>query len=470
MSSSNNITTANNPLGTSPVGKLMWKFSVPATISMLVGSLYNIVDQIFIGQGVGMLGNAATNIAFPISILSTALALLIGIGGASGFNLESGKGNDKKAVNIMGVSIGCLVICGTVLMIIALAFGSPLMKFFGASKNVLPYAVDYVTYTAYGMPFLTLTTGGNHLIRADRNPTISMICMMTGAILNTILDPIFIFVFGWGIKGAAIATSFSQFVSGILVIAYFAGIGKKRNVHLHFKQFIPKIKYIEVILSLGFASFINQIAMAIIQVVLNNTLKYYGGISHYGADIPLAAVGVISKLNMVFMSFAIGIAQGCQPIWGFNYGAEKYDRVIHTYKNALRATIVVGIIFFMCFQIFPKQLLSLFGHGNSAYYKFAVKYLRIFMFLTFVNGIQPMSSQFFTAIGKALLGAIMSLTRQVIFLLPLLVILPKIMGVEGVMFAGPVADFAAFSVAIIFALKQIANMKKLLEKKTKVEL
>ena len=446
-----------NPLGVAPVGGLISKFAIPAIISMLVSALYNIVDQIFIGQGVGMLGNAATNVAFPVTTIATSLALLLGIGSASNYNLEMGAGNEKKASSIAGTGLSSLVIMGTILAVVVLLLLRPLLSLFGATKDVMPYAVDYLGITAVGLPFYILSIGGNHLVRADRSPTYSMTCVLTGAIINTILDPLFIFGFGWGIKGAAWATVIGQVVSGILVVIYFT---KFRKMYLEIGMLKPSLECLKVIVSLGMASCINQIAMAIVQIVLNNILRYYGGLSVYGSDIPIACVGVISKVNQVFMAICIGISQGCQPIWGFNYGAKLYDRVRLTYRYSVTACTVIATVFFLCFQIFPHQIVSIFGTGSDLYFQFAERYLKIFMFMTFANGIQPMSAGFFTSIGKAKLGIIMSLTRQVLFLLPLIAIFSLIMGIDGVMYAGPIADGAAFVLAVLFARRELAAMKE----------
>ncbi|KMZ55203.1 MATE family efflux transporter [Dorea sp. D27] len=441
-----------NPLAAERVGRLIAKFAVPAIISMLVSSLYNIVDQIFIGQGVGMLGNAATNIAFPVSIICTATALLLGIGSASNYNLESGAGNPERAARIAGTGLSMLAVSGVFIAVIVLVFLDPLLHLFGVTPDVLPYALDYTGITAFGIPFLVLTTGGNHLIRADRSPTYSMTCMLTGAIINTILDPLFIFGFHWGIKGAAWATIIGQIISGIMVIVYFTKI---RHMELTVSMMRPKGTYLKAIMSLGMAACINQIAMAAVQIVMNNTLRHYGASSVYGTDIPLACVGVISKVNMVFMAICIGISQGCQPIWGFNYGAGNFGRVKETYKKAAVLSLAVGILFFTAFQIFPRQIVSIFGSGSEEYFHFAERYFRIFMLMTFINGLQPMSSGFFTSIGKAKLGIVVSLTRQVIFLLPLIVLFPLFMGIDGVMYAGPIADAAAAAVAIAYAYREL---------------
>ena len=455
-----------NPLAAERIGKLIAKFAIPAIISMLVSSLYNIVDQIFIGQGVGMLGNAATNIAFPISIICTATALLLGIGSASNYNLESGAGNSKKASQIVGTGLAVLIISGISIGIIVLVFLDPLLHLFGVTPDVLPLAQDYTGITAFGIPFLILTTGGNHLIRADRSPTYSMACMLTGAIINTILDPLFIFGFQWGIKGAAGATVIGQVISGFLVIIYFC---KFRNLELTRDMLRPKGELLKAIASLGLAACINQIAMAIVQITMNNTLRHYGASSIYGTDIPLACVGVISKVNMVFMAICIGISQGCQPIWGFNYGAGRFSRVRKTFMMAFKISLLVGIVFFLCFQFFPRQLVSVFGTGSQEYFRFAERYFRIFMLMTFINGIQPMSSGFFTSIGKARLGIMVSLTRQVIFLLPLILLFPLFMGIDGVMYAGPIADGAAAFVAIGFALRELRRMRQLESQKAPKE-
>ena len=452
-----NISQEQNPLGTAPVGGLIGKFAIPAIISMLVSALYNIVDQIFIGQGVGMLGNAATNVAFPVTTIATALALLLGIGGASNYNLEMGAGREKKASSIAGTAIATLVITGVMLAVVVLLFLRPLLRLFCATTDVMPYAVDYLGITAVGLPFYALSIGGNHIVRADRSPTYSMTCVLTGAIINTILDPLFIFWFGWGIKGAAWATVIGQVVSGILVVIYF---GKFRKMYLEMSMLKPSSECLKAIISLGMASCINQIAMAIVQIVLNNILRYYGGLSVYGSDIPIACVGVISKVNQVFMAICIGISQGCQPIWGFNYGAKKYDRVRLAYRYSVIACTAIATVFFLCFQLFPHQIVSIFGTGSDLYFQFAERYLKIFMFMTFANGIQPMSSGFFTSIGKAKLGIVMSLTRQVLFLMPLIVVFSLIMGIDGVMYAGPIADAAAFVLAILFARRELVAMKK----------
>ena len=457
-SPSNANTNAGNPLGIAPTGRLLAKFAIPAIISMLVNALYNIVDQIFIGQGVGMLGNAATNIAFPVTTISTAAALLLGIGGASNYNLEMGAGNEREASEIAGSALSTLVITGVSIAAIILIFLHPLLIFFGATDTVMPYATDYVSIIAIGLPFFTLSVGGNHLIRADRSPTYSMMCTLTGAIINTILDPTLIFGFHMGIAGAAWATVIGQVVSGIMVILY---LRKFKTVKLTKEKLRPHPHYIGRIVSLGMAPFFNQVSMMVVQIVMNNVLIRYGAKSSYGSDIPLACAGIITKINMIFFAINIGISQGLQPIISYNYGARKLDRVREAYLKAAISATIISTVSFICFQLFPRQIIGIFGSESEAYFRFAEKFFRIFLFCTFINGLQPITANFFTAIGKANRGIFLSLTRQVIFLLPLMIILPIFFGIEGVMFSAPIADGFAAVCAITFAVKELKSFQKL---------
>lgn len=450
-----NINNLNNPLATDNVGKLIFKFATPSIISFLVSALYNIVDQIFIGQGVGMLGNAATNIAFPLNTICTALALLLGIGGASNFNLRMGQKKEEEAAYIVGNSVISMVISGVTLSLLVIIFLNPLLHLFGATKDIMPYALTYTRITAFGIPFLIFSIGCSNLIRSDGSPTYAMLSTLSGAILNTILDPIFIFVFDLGMAGAAYATVIGQILSSIIVARY---LFKFKSVKLSRNNFKLRKKLVLAISALGAAACFNQLAMMVVQITMNNILTYYGALSHYGSEIPLASVGVISKVNIVYLAFTLGISQGCQPIVGFNYGAQNYDRVKKTYKTAAIAVTLISIVAFLCFQIFPRQIISIFGQGNENYFEFAQRYFRIFMFMTFVNGIQPLTSNFFTSIGKSQKGIILSLTRQIIFLLPLVIILPKFLGIDGVMYAGPIADSIAFITAGILIYKEIRCM------------
>jgi Na+-driven multidrug efflux pump len=445
-------TKKENPLGTEKTGVLLWRFAVPSIIAMLVSSLYNIVDQFFIGRSVGELGNAATNISFPLSISCVAIALLFGIGGASAFNLHMGKGEKEKAVYYMGNALVMLVGCGLILCVITQLFLAPMLRFFGSPDNVLEYAKTYTRIISLGFPFLILTTGGGHLIRADGRPKISMLCNLTGAVINTALDAIFVFLLGWGMAGAAAATVIGQVISACLAIWYLAHC---KSVKLERKHLILQKENVMRIAALGAAPCSNQLAMMVVQIVMNKSLKYYGARSVYGEAIPIACVGIITKVNQVFMSFIIGISQGLQPIVSFNYGARQYDRVKKGYFQAVRVAFLIALAAFCMFQFLPRQIISIFGNGSEEYYRFAINYFRIYLFFTFANGIQPITSNFFTAIGKPTKGVFLSLTRQTLFLLPLLVIFPLIMGIDGIMYAGPVADFMAAVVTVIMITKEL---------------
>lgn len=443
-----------NPLGEQPVNRLLSQFAIPSIISMLVGSLYNIVDQFFIGQRVGELGNAATNIAFPLSTSCLALALLIGIGGSSAFNLAMGSGDDKKAVHLLGNAVVLLAGSGLFLSIITFLFLKPLLLFFGSPKAVLPFAIEYTKVTAFGFPFLLLGTGGGHLIRADGRPRMTMVCNLIGAVINTVLDALFVFGLNLGMTGAALATVIGQMVSGIMaIICLMHG----KTVSIHKEHLFVKWENVTRIASLGMAPCSNQVAMMVVQIIMNQSLKHYGSHSIYGENIPIACAGIITKVNMIFMSFVIGLSQGLQPIASFNYGAGKKGRVKEAYIKAISIGAVLAVIAFFMFQFFPRQIISIFGDGSELYYQFAIRYFHVFLFFTFVNFMQPITSNFFTAIGKPKVGSFLALTRQILFLLPLILLFPLFLGIDGIMYAGPVADCLAAVVCFIMVYRELRN-------------
>jgi Na+-driven multidrug efflux pump len=421
---------------------------------MLVSSLYNIVDQFFIGQKVGALGNAATNIAFPLSISCVAIALLFGIGGASAFNIAMGGGSKKEAVHYMGNAVMMMVLCGLVLCGFTRMFLNPLLRFFGSPENVLGYAMTYTRITSIGFPFLILTSGGGHLIRADGRPKISMICNLTGALINIALDALFVFVLDLGMAGAAYATIIGQLMSGCMTIFF---LSRCQTVQLGIRHLRLRFKTVRRIATLGMAPCSNQLAMMAVQIIMNKSLKYYGARSVYGEEIPIACAGIISKVNMVFMSFIIGLSQGLQPIASYNYGAGKYGRVKEAYAKAIGCGAAIAVAAWLMFQIFPRQIISIFGNGSERYYEFAIRYFHVFLFFTCINFMQPISSNFFTAIGKPGRGSFLALTRQIIFLLPLLLLFPFFLGIDGVMYAGPIADFMAALVAMIMVGKELGR-------------
>ena len=449
---------SENPLGSEPVSSLLRRFAIPSVIAMLVSALYNMVDQLFIGHSIGVLGNAATNVAFPLSMVCTSIGLLCGIGGAANFNLCMGRREPEHAKSYVGSAISMLAILGVILCVAVQLFLHPMMLLFGATPDVIDYACTYTRITSIGFPFLIITIGGSNLIRADGSPKFSMLCNLVGAIVNTILDPLFIFVFHMGMAGAALATITGQILSFALVVFYLRGF---KTLPLSLSDLKPNMACWARIAALGATPAFNQVAMMVVQIVMNNTLTYYGSNSVYGSDIPLACAGIISKVNMLFFSFVIGISQGLQPIVSFNFGAQKYDRVKDAYKKAVFAATAISIVAFLCFQFFPRQIIGIFGSGSKEYLHFAERYFRIFLFFTFLNGIQPVSSNFFTSIGAPKKGIFLSLTRQIIFLLPLLLIFPYFFGIDGVMYTAPIADLAAASVSIVMVVREFKIMAKL---------
>lgn len=451
-----------NPLGTEPIGKLLRKFAVPSIISMVVMSLYNIVDQIFIGQTVGELGNAATNVAFPLTTLCIATALTFGIGGASGFNLNLGAGDEKKAPYFIGNGATMMLVIGLILTLVTSVAIKPLLLFFGSTENILPFAVEYTRIIAIGFPVAIISAGGAHLVRADGSPKFSMACNLVGAAINVVLDYFFVIVFDWGMSGAAAATIIGQFVAAIMVVWYLAHF---KTIKLKKEHFVPKLNICARASHLGMAQGLNQLAIMLVQIVMNKTLTHYGALSVYGADIPLACTGIVMKVNQVYFSVCIGVAQGMQPIASFNRGAGKIDRVKKTYRLALICNTTISCIAFVVFQTLPRQIISIFGSGSPEYFRFAESFFRIFLFMTFLDGIQPITSTFCTVIGEPNKGTFLSLTRQVICFIPLMVLFPAIFsyfggaayGIEGVMYVAPVADFLA-------AVLSLAVIKKVFKK------
>ena len=449
------MTTIENPMGTQSIKKLLMQLAIPAMIANVVNALYNIVDQIFIGQGVGYLGNAATNIAFPITTICLALGLMTGVGAASNFNLELGRKEVEKARRIAGTAVVQLIVMGIAVCLLVQIFLAPFMQLFGATDQIFDYAMEYSQITAYGIPFFLFSTGFNPLVRSDGRATFSMMAIIVGAVLNTVLDPIFIFVFQMGIAGAAWATVLSQMISALLLFSY---IPKFRSVKFQWEDFIPHMKQVEAIAALGLTSFIFQISALIVQIVSNNLLKTYGAISIYGSEIPIAVGGIASKVFVIFIALIIGMTQGVQPIVGYNYGAKYYLRVRQTIFLALKNGFVLSFVTWAVFEIFPLQIIELFGNGNDLYFEFGVRYMRYFMMFLLINGLTILMTTFFPAIGKAKTGAFLSLARQLLILLPVMLLMTYIFGVEGMMFATPVSDVIALVLCMYFFKRELDDI------------
>ena len=446
-----------NILGKEKIGKLMRKFSIPCIISMLVNSLYNIVDQIFIGWGVGYLGNGATNIVFPLNMICLAFALMIGDGTSAYLSLKLGE--KKKDEAKRGVANGILtsIIISVLFFIVIIALLPQLLNLFGCTNAIRPYALDYGFVITIGLPFMMVGTTLNSIIRADGSPKYSMVSMVSGALLNTILDPLFIFKFGMGVKGAALATIISQILTFILNISY---IRKFKSIKLEKKDFKLNIKAVLKLLSLGISSFITQMSIVCVMAVENNMLKKCGASSEFGTDIPITVLGIVMKISQILNSIILGIAVGAQPIIGYNYGAGKNERVKETLKKVLGLSVIVSTIAFILFQTIPDKLIAIFGSEDAKYTEFACLAFRTYLMLCIFNGVQIPSGIFFQAIGKSTISAILSISRQIVLLIPAMIILGNIFGVHGVLSAGPIADGIAFVIALILIIREVRKLGK----------
>lgn len=451
------IPESQSPFASEPIGRLIVKFAVPSVIALLVNSLYNIVDQIFIGWGVGYLGNGATNIVFPITIIALALSMMIGNGGASYLSLKLGEGKTSLAQKGVGNAVTLVTVVSIILAVVFIVFINPILTLFGATDVLRPFALDYGYIIGIGLPFMMISASINSMIRADGSPKYAMFSMIIGAVLNVILDPVLIFIFDMGVKGAAIATVIGQVASFIVSVVYMP---RFKTVHPDSSSFIPNAKTCANIVTFGLSSFITQFAITIVMALTNNLLAAYGAESVYGAEIPLTATGIVMKVNQIMIAILLGIATGAQPIIGFNYGAKNYKRVKQALEISLIASEIVSIIAFLIFQFAPMSVVSLFGSEEGLYNEFAVMAFRIFLLLCPLTGFQTITAVYLQAVGKPVKSAILSLARQIIFFVPAALILPKFMGVTGVLWTGPVADGLAFILSLILFIYERNHLKK----------
>ena len=445
-----------NILGKEKISKLIKKFSIPCIISLLVNSLYNIVDQIFIGQGVGYLGNGATNVVFPLVMIGLAFSLMFGDGASAYLSLKLGEKKKDEAKIGIGNGIALCVITSVVFCAVTLIFLPVFLKIFGCTDNLKDYAMTYGRIIAIGFPFSMIGTTLNSIIRADGSPKYSMASMLAGAILNTILDPIFIFVFHKGVAGAAIATVISQILTFVLNVAY---IKRFKSIKLDKDSIKLRSNVCKKVSALGISSFITQMSIVCVMTAENNLLGKAGAESKFGAEIPITVLGIVMKISQILNSIIIGIAAGSQPIFGYNYGARKYDRVKQALKIVLGSSLVISTIAFILFQTIPDKLIAIFGSGDENYMEFACLAFRTYLFLCIFNGIQIPSGIFFQAIGKSTKSAILSLSRQIVILIPSMIILSHIFGLMGVLYAGPVADGIAFVLAAILLIREVKHLK-----------
>ncbi len=446
-------------LGTEKIGKLLKAFAIPCIISLVVNALYNIVDQIFIGRGVNYLGNGATNVVFPITVVCMAFALMFGDGTSAYLSLKLGERKQKEAER--GVSNGIIVgaIISVLLCTFVLIFLPQLLNIFGCTETLKEYALSYGYVIAVGIPFMMIATILNSVIRADGSPKYAMLSMVAGALLNIILDPIFIFDWGlnMGVAGAAIATILSQFVTFLINILY---IRKFKTIKLTRENLKIDLKVAKTIATLGISSLITQMSIVIVIATQNTIFKQYGEFSKFGSEIPITVLGIVMKINQILNSIIIGISAGSQPIVGFNYGAKKFDRVKKTLKIVLGLSLTVSTVALILFQTIPEQLIGIFGSGDELYNEFACITFRVFLLLTIFNGIQISSGIFFQAIGKPSKSAFLTLSRQILLFVPSAIILAKFFNVMGVVYAGPISDGIAFMIAITLLILEMRKLGK----------
>lgn len=439
-------------LGEEKISKLLLKFSIPAIIGMVVNALYNFVDRIFIGNGVGSLGIAGITISFPLMLIVFAFAMLIGFGATSLISIKLGENKKEEAELIMGNGLVLLIFISATISGLGLIFIDPLLQIFGASATVLPYARDYLTIILWGTVFMTVSFGMNNFIRAEGNPKIAMFTMLIGAILNIILDPIFIFVFNWGIKGAALATIIAQMVSTTWVLSYF--LSGKSTLNLRSQNLKLQFPTVKKIAAIGSAPFAMQLAASLLNVIMNNSLNFYGG------DVAVAGVGIINSILTLILMPIFGINQGAQPIIGFNYGAQKFDRVKEGLKLAIIAATLVVTLGYLATRLFPQQFIALFNRDDPELIAFGAEAIRVFFLFLPIIGFQIVSASYFQAVGKPKKAMFLTLSRQVLLFIPLLLILPRFLGLKGILYAAPISDIGSSLLTGLWLLMEIKSLNK----------
>lgn len=449
-------------LGTEKISRLMVKFSVPCVLSLLVSALYNIVDQIFIGNSeLSALGNAATGVVFPIFIIAQAFAWCFGDGCAAYLNICQGKNDSQNAHRSIGTGITITLVCGIILMAVFYPLKTQILTLFGASENSIDMAVEYFNLILAFFPIFMLANMMNAVIRSDGTPAWSMASMLAGALTNIILDPVFIFGTKWGMFGAALATVIGQTVSFVITLIYFF---RTKTFKLKLKSFVPNFKVFSGALQLGASSFITQMTIVIISLVCNIMLAKYGAVSQYGVDIPIAIIGIESKVFTVVINLVVGIVLGCQPIISYNMGAKNYDRVKELYRKILLCTVVIGLASTLLFELAPRAVVGMFGTPTNIpnpddYWKFGELTFRIFLCLVTFTCTIKMTSIFFQAVGRPIRAVVASMIRDIICFIPLIITLPIFFGIEGILFAAPAADFIAMIVAAALTVTFMKMLK-----------
>lgn len=460
-----NINQEIRSLGEEKIPKLLLKFSIPCVMGLLISALYNIVDQIFIGNSeLGYLGNAATGVSFPVICIANAFAWCIGDGAASYLSICSGRQDADRAHKCVGTGITVTTIISLVLALICLGFAEPLMRLFGASDQTVSMAVEYFRIIAAMFPCYLLLNVMNSMIRADGSPAYAMAAMLAGAIINLILNPVFIYILKWGIGGAAWATAIGQIASFLLCGAYFF---RPKGFKLTGHSFIPDRAVLKEVVSLGAATFVTQISIVVMTLVCNITLAHYGALSRYGQDIPISVFSIQTKVYTVVGNIVTGIVLGGQPIFGYNYGAGKLDRVRQTYRIVLLSSITVGLTATLIFQLCPQIVINLFGAGDELYMEFAIKTFRIYLSLVTVPCLVKMTTVFFQSIGKSVQAVVTSLIRDIVCFTPLALCLSAVLeqqasgsGINGILFAAPLADAVAAAVILCLSVSFFRKLGK----------
>lgn len=459
------LVNENKILEEEKISKLLLKFSVPCVMGLLISAFYNIVDQIFIGNStLGYLGNAATGVSFPVICIANAFAWCVGDGAASYLSICAGRKDTDSAHKSVGTGITVTLLISIVLMLICEVAAVPLMSLFGASNQTLDLAVTYFRIVAAFFPFYLLLNVMNSMIRADGSPGFAMKAMVMGAIINIILDPIFIFLLKWGIAGAAWATAIGQVVSFAICAIYFF---KPKSFRLKKSSFVPNLPILSKMINLGAATFITQISIVAVTLVCNMTLARYGALSKYGPDIPISVFSIQTKVYTIVLNIVTGIVLGGQPIFGYNYGAKRMDRVREAYKIVFRATLITGITATIIFQLWPKEVVGIFGSGNELYQEFAVKTFRIYLSLVTVTCLVKMTAVFFQSIGKSKYAVMASVIRDIVCFTPLAIILPSVLegagvgtGINGILYAAPISDLVAIVVILILTISFFRKLNK----------
>jgi putative MATE family efflux protein len=437
-------------LGTEKINKLLLKMSTPAIIGMMVSSLYNLVDTIFVGRGIGSLGIAGISIVFPIQMIVMALALTVGIGGASIISRALGSKEINKAEVATGNIFTLAGITGLLSFFVTFFFTDNLLKMFGANAEILPYAHDYTKIIALGTFFFSLALAGSNVIRAEGNAKVAMLIMVSSTIINIVLDPIFIFTFDWGMKGAAWATTISEFFAFAYVFVFF--ISKKGVTKIHLHNLKLKFNVVKEIFTVGSATLIRQASAGILTIVLNKSLNFYGG------SMAIATFGVINRLAMFTMMPVFGVLQGMQPIVGYNYGAKLFDRVRQTVLSSIKATTIMSTLAFLFLVLFANSIISLFS-TEKEFVDMTAKTTRIVMLFLPALGFQAVVGGLYQALGKAKPAIILSMMRQIFFLIPLVLILPIFWNLNGIWLAFPLSDSLAIVITYFFYRHEMRLLK-----------